>query len=173
MRVGAAAAAKWPPRLNSHPHWLVEEVATVVTRCNGKELLLRVWQGGLRSSMVHDSIVRISEDIIDDSVNKVASIRYNYWSMPRHRPQWRRKKWRVWTWNFSLGFYSFGPDAMDCIDHYHPWARRRLDNHQQVVLRAQCFTWILTIVITVPCCCGAGWDGVVVEAICRWGRLGL
>jgi len=61
---------------------------------------------------------------------------------------------------------------MDCISHHRPWARRRLGTHEQGALRAEYYTQIPTIAITLSCCGAAGWDGVVVEARCGWGRLG-
>jgi len=104
---------------------------------------------------------------------RAALKRYDYSSMSRHGPQWRRKKnCQLWTWNFSFGFSLLDPDGMDCIDHHHhSRAHHWLGTHEQGVLQAQLHT-ILTIVIAVPCLCWSqmGWC-VVMEVRCGQGHL--
>ncbi len=101
---------------------------------------------------------------------RAASKRYDYSSMSRHGPQWRRKKnYRLWTWNFSFSFSLLHPDGMARIDHHHHRARRWLGPHEQGALRAQVLHMIPTVVIAVPCLCWSqmGWC-VMMEA--RRGR---
>ena len=81
-------------------------------QCHGKELLLRVQRGRLRSSMVHNS-VHIGEDSNDKKLLLVDIMA---------RTAGGRKRAVVFGLGTFFGFYLLGPDGMNAsiiiIEHH-------------------------------------------------------
>jgi len=93
-------------RLNSHPPWLVVEVATMATHCNGKEMLLRVqWVDCIAAWCM----------TVYTSVRTASLIQYYYLSTSRHGLQEEDKEPLPLDLKLFFGFYLFGPDGMDAL----------------------------------------------------------
>jgi len=84
-------------------------------QCHGKELLLRVQRGRLRSSMVHNS-VHIGEDGEDSNDEKLLLVNITA------RTAGGRKRTAVFGLGTFFGFYLLGPDGMNAsiiiIEHH-------------------------------------------------------